>query len=237
MEHKVKHQLGLPMAKKATDAALKAYAAQFAEYDPTTTWTDEQHARVTFNVKGLTLKGGLDRMDADELRPSSAVDGAQQGSRALLRRHGSPEERAHHDDDELRGDGGHRGAVGADWLRAGLRQEPGRVHRLGLGLTRAQRTSTWRSSYADKGIPELVFVMFQGKFAIITPALISGAVAERMRFRSYLAFTVVWATLVYCPLAHWVWASDGWLFKRACSTSPVARWCTSRLVSRRWCWR
>jgi ammonium transporter, Amt family len=67
--------------------------------------------------------------------------------------------------------------------------------------------------YGDKGIPELVFVMFQGKFAIITPALISGAVAERMRFRSYLAFIVLWATLIYCPLAHWVWASDGWLFK------------------------
>jgi Amt family ammonium transporter len=67
--------------------------------------------------------------------------------------------------------------------------------------------------YADKAIPELVFVMFQGKFAIITPALISGAVAERMRFRSYLAFTVLWATLVYCPLAHWVWAEGGWLFK------------------------
>lgn len=68
--------------------------------------------------------------------------------------------------------------------------------------------------YSDKGIPELVFVMFQGKFAIITPALISGAVAERMRFRTYLVFTVVWATLVYCPLAHWVWAADGWLFTR-----------------------
>ena len=67
--------------------------------------------------------------------------------------------------------------------------------------------------YADKGIPELVFVMFQGKFAIITPALISGAVAERIRFRSYVAFCLIWSTLVYAPLAHMVWASDGWLFK------------------------
>jgi Amt family ammonium transporter len=67
--------------------------------------------------------------------------------------------------------------------------------------------------FADKAIPELVFVMFQGKFAIITPALISGAVAERMRFRSYLVFTTLWATLIYCPLAHWVWAEGGWLFK------------------------
>ncbi|MBK7864422.1 MAG: ammonium transporter [Archangiaceae bacterium] len=67
--------------------------------------------------------------------------------------------------------------------------------------------------FADKAIPELVFVMFQGKFAIITPALISGAVAERMRFRSYLAFTILWVTCIYCPLAHWVWADGGWLFK------------------------
>jgi Amt family ammonium transporter len=67
--------------------------------------------------------------------------------------------------------------------------------------------------FADKQIPELVFVMFQGKFAIITPALISGAIAERMRFRSYALFTLLWATFIYCPLAHWVWADGGWLFK------------------------
>jgi Amt family ammonium transporter len=67
--------------------------------------------------------------------------------------------------------------------------------------------------YGDKHIPELVFVMFQGKFAIITPALISGAVAERMKFKTYLAYCVLWSTLIYAPLAHWVWASDGWLFK------------------------
>jgi Amt family ammonium transporter len=67
--------------------------------------------------------------------------------------------------------------------------------------------------FADKGIPELVFVMFQGKFAIITPALISGALAERLSLRAYLVFIVAWATFVYCPLAHWVWAADGWLFR------------------------
>ncbi|MBL8915634.1 MAG: ammonium transporter [Archangium sp.] len=67
--------------------------------------------------------------------------------------------------------------------------------------------------YGDKHIPELVFVMFQGKFAIITPALISGAVAERMKFKTYLWFCVLWSTLIYAPLAHWVWSGDGWLFK------------------------
>ena len=68
-------------------------------------------------------------------------------------------------------------------------------------------------TYGDKRIPELVFIMFQGKFAIITPALISGALAERLRLRSYLVFIALWATVVYAPLAHWVWAADGWLFK------------------------
>lgn len=67
--------------------------------------------------------------------------------------------------------------------------------------------------YGDKHIPELVFVMFQGKFAIITPALISGAVAERMKFKTYLAFCLLWSTFIYAPLAHWVWSADGWLLK------------------------
>jgi Amt family ammonium transporter len=62
------------------------------------------------------------------------------------------------------------------------------------------------------GIPEYVLAMFQGKFAIITPALISGALAERVYFRGYILFIVLWFLLVYCPLCHWVWASDGWLF-------------------------
>lgn len=62
------------------------------------------------------------------------------------------------------------------------------------------------------GIPEYVLAMFQGKFAIITPALISGALAERVYFRGYVFFIALWFLLVYCPLCHWVWASDGWLF-------------------------
>ena len=63
-----------------------------------------------------------------------------------------------------------------------------------------------------RGVPEYVLAMFQGKFAIITPALISGALAERVYFRSYCVFIALWFLLVYCPLCHWVWASDGWLF-------------------------
>jgi Amt family ammonium transporter len=63
------------------------------------------------------------------------------------------------------------------------------------------------------GIPELAFVMFQGKFAIITPALIVGAVAERVRFGPLILFMVVWSTLVYFPVAHWVWNVNGWLYQ------------------------
>lgn len=63
-----------------------------------------------------------------------------------------------------------------------------------------------------KGIPEYIIAMFQGKFAIITPALISGAIAERVRFRGYIAFIALWFLFVYCPLCHWIWAPDGWLF-------------------------
>jgi Amt family ammonium transporter len=65
----------------------------------------------------------------------------------------------------------------------------------------------------DAGIPEYVFSMFQGKFAIITPALIAGAFAERVSFKAYCFFIALWSLLVYNPLCHWVWASDGFLFK------------------------
>lgn len=62
-------------------------------------------------------------------------------------------------------------------------------------------------------IPTYVFVMFQGMFAIITPALISGAVAERMKFSTYCVFILLWSTLVYNPLCHWVWGAGGWLLE------------------------
>jgi Amt family ammonium transporter len=60
-------------------------------------------------------------------------------------------------------------------------------------------------------IPHLVFMVYQCMFAVITPALITGAIAERMRFKAYLAFIILWATLVYDPIAHWVWAVGGYL--------------------------
>ena len=60
-------------------------------------------------------------------------------------------------------------------------------------------------------IPETVFIFFQMTFAIITPALIIGSLAERMKFSAYLWFVVLWSTLVYLPVAHWVWGDGGWL--------------------------
>jgi ammonium transporter, Amt family len=59
----------------------------------------------------------------------------------------------------------------------------------------------------------MLFAIFQMMFAIITPALITGAIAERFKFTTYLVFLVAWITFVYAPIAHWVWAGDGWLFQ------------------------
>jgi Amt family ammonium transporter len=66
------------------------------------------------------------------------------------------------------------------------------------------------AAYA-KTIPHQAFMLFQMMFAIITPALITGAFAERKKFSAFLLFTVLWATFVYDPLAHWVWGDGGWL--------------------------
>ena len=68
------------------------------------------------------------------------------------------------------------------------------------------------TSILDAGIPEYVFTMFQGKFAIITPALIAGAFAERVNLKAYCFFIAIWSLLVYNPLCHLVWASDCFLF-------------------------
>jgi len=66
------------------------------------------------------------------------------------------------------------------------------------------------SEYAST-IPQLAFMLFQMKFAIITPALITGAFAERVKFPAFIIFTLLWATMVYDPVAHWVWGNGGWL--------------------------
>ena len=66
--------------------------------------------------------------------------------------------------------------------------------------------------YGTTGIPHSAFMIFQGAFAVITPALITGAFAERKRFKAFVIFSLVWSTVVYAPVAHWVWGG-GWLFE------------------------
>ena len=77
-----------------------------------------------------------------------------------------------------------------------------------LGLAGVGQTPN--ADYAAS-IPHLAFVIFQGMFAAITPALITGALVDRVRFRPFMAFVVLWSLLVYSPIAHWVWGTGGWL--------------------------
>ncbi|MEC4018054.1 ammonium transporter [Streptomyces sp. H27-D2] len=64
-----------------------------------------------------------------------------------------------------------------------------------------------------EGIPVFAFVLFQLMFAVLTPALMSGALADRVKFSAWALFSALWVTVVYFPVAHWVWSPDGWLFK------------------------
>ena len=75
-----------------------------------------------------------------------------------------------------------------------------------IGLSNLPATSEYAPS-----IPHMAYMLFQMKFAIITPALITGAFAERVKFSSFLLFTILWSTFVYDPVAHWVWGNGGWL--------------------------
>ncbi|MHA7959839.1 ammonium transporter [Streptomyces sp. L500] len=64
-----------------------------------------------------------------------------------------------------------------------------------------------------EGVPVLAFALFQMMFAVITPALMSGALADRVKFSAWTLFITLWVSVVYFPVAHWVWQADGWLFK------------------------
>jgi len=87
----------------------------------------------------------------------------------------------------------------------------GDLSRLGFaGLT---DSSAWAVGTAGKAIPELLFAAFQMTFAAITAALVIGALVERVRFSAIMLFATLWLTVVYAPLAHMVWASDGLLFR------------------------
>lgn len=82
----------------------------------------------------------------------------------------------------------------------------GDLSKVGLNNVGAAANASYSTA-----IPELLYFAFQLKFAAITPALIIGAFAERIRFKALLLFIVLWVTLIYAPIAHWVWGDGGWL--------------------------
>jgi ammonium transporter, Amt family len=111
------------------------------------------------------------------------------------------------------------GIVGVLWILVGYslafgtgNSVIGDFSKVGLaGVTLESVTANFASP--PRNIPEYIFIMFQAMFAIITPALILGAIAERMRFSVWCAFISIWLLVVYCPIAHMVWGSEGWIFK------------------------
>src|SRR5256885_3270493 len=106
------------------------------------------------------------------------------------------------------------GAISVQWVLVGysLSFAPGSGWLGGFSWGMFKGGGLDPNAYAPT-IPAHAHAIYQAMFAIITPALISGAIVERMRFRAYLVFLVLWSTLVYAPLAHWVWGAGGWLQK------------------------
>jgi len=108
------------------------------------------------------------------------------------------------------------GAIGVVWVLVGysLAFAPGSPWLGGLGWVGFSGVGLTPDPDYAATIPHQAHAVFQAMFAVITPALISGAIVERMRFRAYVAFLVAWSVLVYAPLAHWVWGAGGWLAQR-----------------------
>ena len=107
------------------------------------------------------------------------------------------------------------GAISVQWVLVGysLSFAPGSAWLGGLDWVLFHDVGGDPNPAYAETIPQQAHAIYQAMFAIITPALISGAIVERMRFRAYLAFLVLWSTFVYAPLAHWVWGAGGWLQK------------------------
>jgi len=120
------------------------------------------------------------------------------------------------------------GVVSVLWMLVGYSLAFGSDHGLlgGLGQVGLSGVGDEPMALAPT-VPASTFMVFQLMFAVITPALITGAFAERMRFGGYLLFLGLWSVLVYAPVAHWVWGG-GFLGASASarSTSRAARWCT-----------
>ncbi|HEY6093259.1 MAG TPA: ammonia channel protein, partial [Gemmatimonadales bacterium] len=107
------------------------------------------------------------------------------------------------------------GAISVQWVVIGysLSFAPGSAWLGGLDWVLFKHVGGDPNPAYAATIPQSAHAIYQAMFAIITPALISGAIVERMRFRAYLAFLILWSTFVYAPLAHWVWGAGGWLQK------------------------
>jgi Amt family ammonium transporter len=102
--------------------------------------------------------------------------------------------------------------IGYSWaFTPGTAYLGGATRALFNGMTIMKDANKITVSHLALTIPETVYAMFQLTFAIITPALIAGAFADRMKFSAMLVFMSVWSLLVYCPIAHWVWEPSGWL--------------------------
>lgn len=105
------------------------------------------------------------------------------------------------------------GVIALEWAVVGysLAFAPGSALIGGFKWLGLSGVTTEPAAAYSAGIPHLAFMAFQMMFAIITPALISGAVVGRMKFRAYVLFILLWGLLVYAPVAHWVWGPDGWI--------------------------
>jgi Amt family ammonium transporter len=103
------------------------------------------------------------------------------------------------------------GIVSVTWVALGfsLAFGPGRWIG-GLGLAGLTDPNAHVPGYTHMGVPMFAFAAFQMMFAVITPALVTGATAERWRFGAYALFVAVWSLIVYAPIAHWVFSPDGW---------------------------
>jgi len=104
--------------------------------------------------------------------------------------------------------------VSLQWVLVGYSLVFGKdIHGIigGLGFVGLRNVGFGPNPMYAATIPQLAFMMFQAMFAIITPALIIGAVAERISFKTLIIFTLLWTTVIYDPIAHWVWGMGGWL--------------------------
>ena len=82
-----------------------------------------------------------------------------------------------------------------------------------LNGIRPSDISPYSVTMPDARIPHIIFILYQCMFAVITPALIIGAFAERIKFKGFIIFSLLWAIFVYNPVTHWMWSADGWLYK------------------------